>query len=460
MTQSNTNIWAWHDSLGKQDFRKSWANGVKWPISCHYDVLLPFQVVRTPSTGDAITEFKLVNNLTGAETDIKNNMIAGGLEVVSFTDYDLIIYPAIINLGMEQPIGEYYARMSDGTNTWYSEVITLCSDVSGLLKIEYYHGEDFSYPNGHIRYTFPYKTYCYLHTQIALPEYKYSEKVVERDGYVFPLQQTSWKEHNFKVLGTEPLFDALRFARLHDFLEINHNGYTYSVDEMRLEVEWTQQANIGVGSFEIKTDTVVVVNAKGLTDLTYEATEGSCMAVTYTAVAHIDYPSDDWTNGEYTPTAGGSAVSFAEGDLVLATVSGQIRMYRREGTSYAPANPLSLHAIYNTDSKEYYYADDYGIIRQPYVMSVGWDGTNARVYADSFPAGITTVVAVDSLGAETEVAFGGRDKLRAGVSFTHSDLASVKLKVASAACGSFHTSSTTAPGGIGVMVIGTDFDVT
>ena len=211
------------------------------------------------------TSVKLVNYSTGAETEILSELNANGLEIYRevAVDYDTVIYPSTLPLGLVKALeGEYYLKFTWGGGEKISEVFC-CSDVSKMIKIEWWHNSNFCYPNGHFRYTAPFKMRTYICSTIGKPSYEYSEKVVERSGTKFPLQQISFKLNKFVATLPEFMADAMRLIRNHDNVEITENGVLYSVDEFIMETpNWLDRGDLGEVVFEFKTDTVVVTNAK------------------------------------------------------------------------------------------------------------------------------------------------------------------------------------------------------
>lgn len=93
-------------------------------------MLLPFQIKRD-DRGDAVTQWDLVNYDTG----IVANMNTGYLDIVSATEnevtYNWIVmdprptYP-------ERAVGFFYYIVSDGIETWYSEVFEVCDLFANL----------------------------------------------------------------------------------------------------------------------------------------------------------------------------------------------------------------------------------------------------------------------------------------------------------------------------------------
>ena len=86
--------------------------------------------------------------------NITTYMKETGLQIVRFQTlgYDVILYPSILPMPLNQLDGIYYMTLSDGVQTWYSEMFTVVQDVSGYLKIQWWDIENFVFDAGQIVY--------------------------------------------------------------------------------------------------------------------------------------------------------------------------------------------------------------------------------------------------------------------------------------------------------------------
>lgn len=264
---NNLNILPFYSSLSEQNHRKFYAYNEVYPLITRSGNLLPFQINRPHSASTPITVFKLIELGTGSETDILREVNGAGLVIKEYSaeGYDLIINPAALifpNLTMTQ--GEYYVEVSDGTNTWFSEVFTVVNNLSEYLKIEYWDRDAIAYYGGHIDYTAPYKNYCFVNSEIGKPEYPFKEDAQNRDGYIFIEKQISEKKYKFEFLAAEFLCDALRVVRMHDFINIHFKGKTYKVENIIFEPKWKEQGNLAVMEVEFECDTIVKKIGKGI----------------------------------------------------------------------------------------------------------------------------------------------------------------------------------------------------
>ncbi len=262
------NVLGIYENESEQNYQKWFVFDENVYLHEDVDYLPPFQF-SIPNTDEltltTISSVILVNFETKNETEILTEMITNGLEVYREVgvDYDTIIYPSTLALGFVKPLtGEYFLKIYTDNGDRVTEVFC-CGDVSDHIKIEYWHGSNFCYPNGHFRYTAPFKMRVYLPTSIGKPSYEYAEKVVSRGGLNFPLQQISFKLNKFVAVLPEFMMDGMRLIRNHDNVEITEGSKVYVVDEFKMEnPDWLDRGDLGEVLFEFKTDTVVVTNAK------------------------------------------------------------------------------------------------------------------------------------------------------------------------------------------------------
>ena len=162
--------------------------------------------------------------------------------------------------------GHYYATISDGTQTWYSEMFTVVNDIEPYLKIVWWDKEDFTMDAGTIVYKYAddtqFRNFLYLQADIAKPEYPFEEEGETRDGYFFPIKQISEKHYRFSFLASEYLLDVMRFIRMADYATIEYHGQTYSLDTFLITPEWEAQGD--VAAVEAVFDTATVAKKIGL----------------------------------------------------------------------------------------------------------------------------------------------------------------------------------------------------
>lgn len=217
------------------------------------------KVYKANSVPTAIKSFKIYTRCDEFVGDFIADMTATGLTIkhMPAQNIDVIVYSGFFPMSQTIADGQYYAEMSDGTDTWYSEMFTISKAASSYLTIEWWDVEDFIMDAGAIVYTSPkYRNRIYLPADIAKPEYDFEEESEERDGYIFPIKQISKKTFHFSFLASEYLLDVMRFIRLSDYVEITYKGQRYSVDSFLLSPEWEDYGDVASVDAEFTTATV------------------------------------------------------------------------------------------------------------------------------------------------------------------------------------------------------------
>ena len=262
---NNLSVLPWYTSIEQQNARKWWAYNRVYPLFTPALFMLPFQILRTHRSGTTISSFRvytkagvLVGNYTQAIRD-------AGITIKQFTSlgYDVIVFGGQMPVFTRFADGQYYAAISDGTQTWYSEIFTVVNYIEPYLKITWWDLSDFTMDAGTIVYTNPsYKNVLYLQSDIAKPEYTFEEEGETLDGYFFPTKQISEKRYRFNFLASEYLLDVMRFIRMADFAEIEYHGQRYSLDTFLITPEW--EDNGDVAAVEAVFDTATVAKKIGL----------------------------------------------------------------------------------------------------------------------------------------------------------------------------------------------------
>ena len=263
---NNISVLPFYTSIDEQNHRKSYAYGKIYPLFAPADLLLPFQIIRNTRAND-VTSVVLYDKTGKQVADITTNMKETGLQIVRFQSfrYDVILYPSILPMPLNQLDGIYYMTLSDGVQTWYSEMFTVVQDVSAYLKIQWWDVENLVFDAGQIVYTEPnYKNTLYLCTELGKPEYEFEEDGEERDGYFFPEKQISVKTYKCTILAPEYLCDVMRFIRMADYIHITDKyGREYDCDTFLITPKWETQGDLASVEIEFKTNTVVKKIGRG-----------------------------------------------------------------------------------------------------------------------------------------------------------------------------------------------------
>lgn len=263
---NNLSVLPWYTSLEEQNHHKSYAFGQIYPLISPTDRLLPFQIMRTNGSNNNLSHCKIYD-INGKEVaDITAAILETGFYIKKFTDFDILINVGLLPLGIRLLEGMYYAEISDGIQTWYSEVFTVLRDMSRCIKLEWWDDEDLKFDAGAIAYTAPkFKNILYVQSELGKPEYSFEEEGETRDGYFFPELQISEKTYKFTFIAPEYLCDVLRLVRLSDHKIITDKyGHIYDCDTLSFEVEWQEQGDLAAINAEFQTATVVKKIGKGV----------------------------------------------------------------------------------------------------------------------------------------------------------------------------------------------------
>ena len=265
---NNLSVIPWYTSIDEQNHLKSYAYGNIYPLFAPVNLLLPFQILRTKNAS-FVLDVSLYTSKGVFVKSILSYMVNAGLTVIrdQSTIYDVIVFPGYLPMPLGISIGQYYMRLSDGSNTWYSDIITLVDDVTPYLKIEWYDYENAYFDAGLIVYktsSIKFKNILYLCTELGKPEYVFEEEGETRDGYFFREKQISEKTYNFTFLASEYLCDVMRFIRMSDYIYITDKYQRkYKCDTFLITPKWQTQGDIASVEAEFQTDTVVKKIGKG-----------------------------------------------------------------------------------------------------------------------------------------------------------------------------------------------------
>lgn len=256
---NNLSVLPWYTSIEQQNARKWWAYGRVYPLYTPAMFMLPFQILRTHRAGTTITSFRVYTKTGVLVGDFTQSINEAGITIKPFASlgYDVIVFGGQTPVFTQFANGQYYATISDGTQTWYSEIFTVVNDIQPYLKITWWDLDDFTMDAGTIVYTNPaFKNVLYLQSDLAKPEYPFEEEGETRDGYFFPIKQISEKRYHFSFLAPEYLLDVMRFIRMADYANIEYHGQTYSLDTFLITPEWEDDGDVAAVKAEFDTATV------------------------------------------------------------------------------------------------------------------------------------------------------------------------------------------------------------
>lgn len=225
----------------------------------------PARVSKVDEETTGISQFKLYDKNGTLIGDYTAAINEAGLTVKEYADFDVIVFPGSFPVLTALSNGQYYAEMSDGTDTWYSEMFTVVNDIVPYLKLEWWDEEDMEMESGIISYTEPaFKNVLYLPSDIAKPEYQFEDETEDRDGYTFPVLQISKKVYHFTFFAPEYLLDVMRLIRLSDYIRITYNGQVFDrIDSFLITPDWEDNGDIASVDAEFTSMTVAKKVGKG-----------------------------------------------------------------------------------------------------------------------------------------------------------------------------------------------------
>ena len=269
-TNNNFSVLPWYSSLQQQHHRKKYAFGNIYTLPAPSDKLIPFQILLPAAPSVGISAFRIIVR------DLEGNAIGGDkiqsfinaglfLHTSEFSNYAAIVYPANSRLDFNLAYGRYYLEVSSNDGVWYSDIFTV-TDVSDLIKLEWWDNRDFIMSDGLICYSGNFKNILYINSDIGKPKYEYEEEGDIRDGIFFAEKQLSEKVYNFSFIGPEYICDATRFVRLSDNVIITQNASIYKCSNIIIEVDWQEQGDLAGINVEFKLGVVAKKIAPGFDD--------------------------------------------------------------------------------------------------------------------------------------------------------------------------------------------------
>lgn len=255
---NNLSILPFYTDLSRQNHRKDYAFGEVFPLFTPDRKILPFQILRE-HRANAVTSVLLKTMSGTTVANITSQLVSNGMVVRPYASYgyDLIIYPGLLLLTTETPEGRYYLQITDGVETWYSEIFTVARTLDNCLRLFYRDSDDLVYDNGRIDFSNGFAFHVYLPTQIGRPDYEFEEQVEKRDGFQFVEKQISEKTYKFNFLAPEYLLDAMRIIRMMDTVEIVSRGMVYDIDQFLMTPKWQDGGYLAAVEIEFQCNTVI-----------------------------------------------------------------------------------------------------------------------------------------------------------------------------------------------------------
>jgi hypothetical protein len=176
-----------------------------------------------------------------------------------------LVYPGTTLASL--PNGLYTLNVLQGTTERYSDPVQVTDD-RGIMKLEFWHHEDFEVEDWKFDMSGGFKFRVYLRASsnvqdvLGKPAYIFEESVQRRAGYNFILSALSIKRYIFETLITEPLMDGLRMAKVMSNRQYTVKGVTKQIWDMSMNLTWEETGYVGILAIEIDTETVVMTVGK------------------------------------------------------------------------------------------------------------------------------------------------------------------------------------------------------
>lgn len=276
-----------YTSLEHQDYKKEFAYGDIYNNCCDKK-LLPFQIIRNGNFTN-IQSIKIYNWDMTNEVDIYSLVINAGLYVKAYETFSIIIFPAIQTI-TELSLGKKVIKITDGIQSYYSDVILIMESITDKLALKWSNNDDLKIPNGRICYENDFQNVLYFDTLVGKPEYPFEEEQESLNGLKFPIQQISKKVFKFVVSVPEYVADVARLIRMHDNIIVICKGIEYVCFNFLLTIEDTEQGNLFTVTAEFEENTLVKRNAKAY----------SLLAADFNGDYNEDFLTDEQNTNEVT----------------------------------------------------------------------------------------------------------------------------------------------------------------
>lgn len=251
--------------IEQQDANKWYANGVTYPYIVPGGSLIPFIIYVNSYVNTSVMNILLYKVCCGQGTYVGDYTDSLNCNVVDINDG----HKAVVLLGgsLNVPKGYYYLKVDviAGVSTFYSyySEVFLIEDATSVektkTKIEWWNEENLECDGVHIPYSdTSYKNVIYLDTDIAKPNYNFTEEGEERNGYFFPTKQISSKSHTMSFYAPEYLCDVMRTIRMADVVKITDRyGRVYDCEQFEMNVGWMEQGHYANVECSFITDTII-----------------------------------------------------------------------------------------------------------------------------------------------------------------------------------------------------------
>jgi hypothetical protein len=261
---NNYNVLPFYSSKEYWHSKRWYTYGQICPVAARKDYLVPFQLYFTrdvvSTSGNITLDIKRVNDDFTVKSFTLNHSF------IHTPEYIIIKFPEQQITAL--PLGLYYYKVTyQETNDSgiaqgealeaYSDIISIMDDESDFVRLEYWNASDITTNGYSISFTDNFKFVSYIHSTIAKPDYEFEEELTKRLGYKFIETQVSTKVYKFNFLATEANCDAMRIARMCDYIKFTTSLDVYNALYMSFEVAWQDYGDVANLTVEFETDTII-----------------------------------------------------------------------------------------------------------------------------------------------------------------------------------------------------------
>ena len=179
MIQKNNNlsVLPFYERSDERHHERSYAYGAVYPLYTPLGSVPPFQIIRKHG-GSTVSGCRLMKYQDASYWNILSQLSEAGLKVLTFADYDIIVFPSVSPMNITTMEGQFYMELTTTDGTVYvSDVFTVCGAMDGFINVQWWDIEDLVMDAGRIAYAYQgeniYRNTLWLQTQLGKPDYTF-----------------------------------------------------------------------------------------------------------------------------------------------------------------------------------------------------------------------------------------------------------------------------------------------
>jgi hypothetical protein len=139
------------------------------------------------------------------------------------------------SLSLTLPGGCYYAKITKGAESWYSETFKVYDSVSEFLKLQWWNDSDIA----PLMYQTGLQVFCYLDTYAeAIPPELTEEGDSNGEGEFVPTLQRIVHKHKIETFAPDYLLDALTSMQVHDNVVVSDTTDSSAVERVKVTADY------------------------------------------------------------------------------------------------------------------------------------------------------------------------------------------------------------------------------